>query len=138
MDLFQSVFIILSFMLARAAYKDDAKSRKIQNLIDINESHREIWAEVFSHPHLNRIRLKSADLRKEPITHEERRMVQLIILHIFTAFEARRLGQITPLQGMERDIVGFFSNSIPHEVWKEAKQYQNRQFVTYIDQIIGE
>ena len=134
-DLLQTVFIVVGFVLTYRATRHDIRSSRVDHLLQINESHRDIWAKTYEQPELLRIKESELDLEKYPITESERRIVKEGILHIYAVYEAIQNRQIDKGK-MEKDIAGYLQLPIPNAVWQEVKIYHNQQFVSYIDNLL--
>jgi hypothetical protein len=114
--------------------REDAKARKIGNIISLTQQHREIWKEVYSRPELARIITeRAADLNKEPISPLEEFTVKFLILHLATVYAAEQEGMSVTIEGMEKDIREFFAFSIPNAVWNRVKKFQNSGLVSFIE-----
>jgi len=57
--------------------------------------------------------------------------------HRGVVFEATKEGVIYRFDGAEEDIRQFFSRLIPWSVWSKKRAYQNREFVEFMERIIG-
>lgn len=136
--LLQSILLSAGFFVAALTFYNDTKARKVQNLLTIVRNHREIWSQYAASKDLRRIRLSSVNLVRRPVTDQERFFILSTVLHLFTAHQAERMGQIKPFAGMEDDVQRFFSRPIASAVWKEIRTFQNPDFVRYIDQLIDE
>lgn len=134
-DLLQTAFIVGGFTLSYLATHNDIRSRKVEHLLLINQSHREIWDKTYSHPELLRIRKTKLDLKTQPITAAEHRLVKEVIIHIYAVYEAIRNGQLDKGE-MESDIADFLQLPIPNLVWQEVKVYHNKEFVAYVDALL--
>lgn len=135
-DVFQSIAIVTTLVIAIASFRSETKSRHISNQIDLMNSHRDIWKQIIEKTNLDRIRLSSVDLEEEPITQQERQFVKLIIQHVNTSFQANTASQVNPIEGLEEDLIQFFSNPIPKIVWKEVRRLQNSEFRELVDKQI--
>ena len=133
LNLIQSVGIIGGCLFTAAAMKADRKSRQVGNLISITAQNRDIWSEFYARPALARVIDESVDLAKTPVTPAEQLFVQQLILHLAATWRAMEEGEFMHLQGLEADIKSFFSLPIPKFVWKTAKQYQDKDFVEFVD-----
>lgn len=134
-DLLQTVFILVGFILTYRATRHDMRSSKIDHLLQINESHREIWSKTYTQPELLRVKKPEVDLETQPITEAEKRMVKEIILHMSIVYEAIQSKQIDKGE-MDKDIAGYLQLPIPNAVWQEIKEYQDKRFVKYIDALL--
>jgi plasmid maintenance system killer protein len=132
-DLLQTVGIVGSFLLAAYTTRKDERARRIGNSIAINEQYRQIWKEQFEHPGLSRVLSKDADVAKNPVSHEEELFATMLILHLSTVYRAMKHGEFVTLEGLERDVEGFFSLPIPKVVWQKIKPLQDRNFVQFIE-----
>lgn len=135
-DLLQSSFIVGSFILSFIATRNDIRSRKIEHLLHINQSYREIWSKTYTYPELLRIRETNIDLTTHPITESERRMIKEMIIHIYAIYEAIESNQIEKGE-MDKDIYDFLQLPIPNAIWEEVKMYHNKQFIDYIDELLS-
>lgn len=133
-DLLQSAFIVGGFVLSYRAIHSDIQSRKVEHLLQINQSHREIWAKTYTQPELLRIKETDVDLEQHPITDAERRMVQEVIMHIFAVYEAIQNNQLDKGE-MEKDIADYLNLPIPYAVWQDVKRYYKKQFIQFIDRL---
>lgn len=135
-DLLQTTFIVAGFVLSYIAIRGDTKSRKVAHLLQIVQSHRDIWTKTYTHPELLRIRKEDVDLEKHPISEAERRMSQEVIMHIFAVYEAIQNKQLDKGE-MEKDIVDYISRPIPNAVWQDVKRYYKKKFVKFIDKLLS-
>ncbi len=74
------------------------------------------------------------DLVREPITEHERLIVRLLILHLNAAYHAAKISNVVRLEGIHVDIRRFFAARIPATVWAELREFQNRDFVRFVEQ----
>lgn len=66
------------------------RSRKLSNYQEIIKSHREIWKLALDKPEkYGRVLLVNPNLSDTPITEAERRFVNLLLLHVTSAFYFR-------------------------------------------------
>ncbi len=136
-DLLQFVFIVGGFALSYAALKNDARASRVEHLLQLNQSYREIWAKTYAQPELLRIKKSDVDLVNHPITEVEQRMAKEIIMHIAVVYEAIQ-NKLIDKGEMEKDIVEYLKLPISNTVWQEVKSYHNKQFVSYIDELLKE
>jgi hypothetical protein len=134
----QSVGIIAGLLFTGAAFKRDAKSRQVVNLIEITKQHREIWIELYSRPELVRILDAKADLQSAPITVEEELYVGLLILHLNAAYHAIKDGMAMKPDRLQEDIQQFFSRPLAQAVWERAKLFQDDDFVQWVTTVRDE
>jgi hypothetical protein len=135
-DLFQSAGILGSLWLAGRSFRFDGKVRRVTNLFEIAEHHRQIWSNFYARPDLARVRDPDPDLRKKPITIEEELFVTQAILHVSGVFQATKEGVIEPIDGMEADIRNFFRKPIPEEVWRRRREFQDLDFVRFVERLL--
>ncbi len=136
--LLQSFGIIGGLWYAARSFRFDARVRRVGNLIEIVRHHREIWSRLYTNPELARIREPNPNLTKQPITLEEELFATQVILHLSGVFQATMEGVIDPLEGAEADIRRFFSKPIPEEIWRRRRQFQNSDFVKYVESTISD
>jgi hypothetical protein len=113
--------------------REETKERRIENLFSLTSGHREIWSKLYEHPELARVLALQADLKQEPVTHEEELFVHTVILHLRAAFKARTLGMQFDDDAVAVDIQQYFSRPIPYEVWQRSKVFQDADFVAFVD-----
>ena len=135
-DLLQSSFIVGGFIISFISTQNDIRSRKIEHLLHINQSYRQIWSKTYTYPELLRIRETSIDLKTNPITEPERRMIREMIIHIYAIYEAIKSKQIEKGE-MDKDIYDFLQLPIPNSIWEEVKMYHNKKFIDYIDELLS-
>jgi hypothetical protein len=132
-DLIQTVGIIGSLLFAAYTTNKDERARRIGNSIAMNDQYRQIWKEIYDHPKLARVLQKEADLEKEPVSVEEERFVTTLILNLGTAFRAMKYGEFVTLEGLQKDVQGFFSLPIPKTLWQKLKPLQDASFVKFAE-----
>ena len=132
-EIMQTIGILGSLFIATRALRADTKSRRIENYINITSAHRDIWRLIFDRPELNRVRVMNIDLRSEPITPGERQLVLFVILHMATVFEAMRQDQVIPIEALKADIDDFLSFPIPNQIWQQLRDFQNNEFVMFVE-----
>ena len=131
--LVNAIGIIVSFLFAAVSLRSETKTRRIANLLTLTQSHRELWSGLIQRPELKRLLDPSADVSKTPITLEERIQVNLIILHLNSAFEAIKSGLVVKPEGLRKDVGWFFSLPIPRYVWEKMKALQNDDFAAFVE-----
>jgi len=136
LDLLQSVGIIAGLWFTAFSLRSETKTRQIGNLLTITANHREIWKEFLINPKLARVRDAAADTTKQPVTDAERVFVSLVIHHINSVFYAMSDQLVVKYEGLHRDISQFFSLPIPKAVWGKTKQFQNADFVKFIESVL--
>lgn len=134
-DILQSFFIVGGFILSYFANRNNIRSRKVEYLFQINQSHREIWGKTYTSPELLRVKAKNIDLQKNPVTEAERRFVIEVIIHIHAVYEAISKGLFKKGE-MEKDIASYLLLPIPNLIWQEVKKYYDKQFVSYVDGLL--
>ena len=130
-DLFQTVGIIGSLLLAAYATWKDAQARRIGNSIAINGQYRTIWKDIYEYPHLARVLEKDADAKD--ISTGEELFVTTLISHLSTVFRAMKHGEFVKLEGLENDVREFFTLPIPKAVWNKLKPVQDANFAKFIE-----
>jgi hypothetical protein len=136
-NLISAVGIITSLLFTAISLRSETKTRRIGSLLDLTESHRELWAKMFDHPELSRIFDAAPDLSKHPITLVESIYVGLAIQHLGSAYQAMKGGIMIQQDGLCDDIRAFFGRPIPRAVWEKSKSLQNKDFVGYIQSCLN-
>jgi len=132
--LLQTVAVTSGFLLVGIAFLLEASARRVQNLIQLTQQHRDLWERMYSQPELTRILDPDANLAKTGVTPEEEMFVVFIILHLSSTYYAIRSGFFQKPHGLRKDIERFFSLPIPRAVWERVKILQDAPFVKFVDQ----
>jgi hypothetical protein len=135
-DLLSSVGIISSLAFTAVSFREDTRSRRLNNLVRLTEQHRDIWEESQNNPKLARIRDAEADLYTKPVTAEETQFVMLLMFHLHCWYRAIEGKEVSSLDGLEKDIRNFFSRPVPRHVWEERKSFFDRDFRRYVDDLL--
>ena len=133
LDLVQDLGIIGGFLFTGYSIHKERQAREIQNLIAIKQEHTEIWKQVYDRPKLHRVLKPDADLESQPLHDEEWLFVRSLIIHLDTVYLAKKAGLLLNLEGLERDIKGFFTLPIPSVVWSDVKVFQDSDFVAFVE-----
>ncbi len=131
--LLQSVGIVGSLFFTADALREDAKARRVSNLITITGHHRDIWTQLYRRPDLARVLDSQANVDHEPIRDEEELFISLLILHLSSVFHAMNQGLYLKPEGLRKDIDWFFSLPIPKSVWNRNKALQDVAFVSFVE-----
>lgn len=132
-DLLEAVGIIASLTFTAVGFHRDDRSRRIENLLTLTDSHRAVWKEMLHEPKLGRILNPAANLTQKPVSNEEEIFVTLVIQHLSITFQALRSGMLVNLEGLSRDVAEFFTLPIPLEVWNRVRALQNARFQTFVE-----
>jgi len=111
----------------------DARARRVGNLIQLTQQHRDLWERLYMQSELARILNPTADTVNSPVTVEEERFVIFLILHLSNTYYATRAGFYQKLHGLRKDIERFFSLPIPRAVWEKVKDLQDESFVRFVE-----
>ena len=111
----------------------DARARRVGNLIQLTQQHRDLWERLYIQPELARILDPATDLARSPVTAEEEMFVIFLVLHLSNTYYATRAGFIQKLHGLRKDIERFFSLPIPRAVWEKVKDLQDESFVRFVE-----
>jgi hypothetical protein len=132
-NLLSTFGIVGSFFIAAKAFRSEAKTRRIANLLSITANHREVWKVFVNDKSLTRVLAAKADTSKQPITESEKAFVTLVITHISSVYYAMNDQLVVNLDGLRRDIVQFLSLPIPRAVWENIKVLQNDDFAAFVE-----
>jgi len=112
----------------------EARARRVGNLIQLTQQHRDLWERLYIKPELARILEPTANPKQSPVTAEEEMFVIFLILHLNNTYYGMRSGFFHKLHGLRKDIDQFFSLPIPHAVWEKVKDLQDESFVRFVEQ----
>ena len=132
--LLQSASIVASLLFTAFTIRSDAREKRIENLFRLTSAHREIWNMLYDRPHLKRVLEQDlpAGSASTP-TLEERLFVRSLILHLAASFRARTYGLYFHEYALSTDIRQFFTKPIPRAIWEAVRQYQEPNFIQFID-----
>jgi len=132
--LIQTVALAGGLLFTGVAVLLDARARRVGNLIQLTQQHRDLWERLYIQPELARILDSAANPAQSPVTAEEEMFVIFLILHLSNTYYAMRSGFFHKLHGVRKDIEQFFSLPIPHAVWEKVKDLQDESFVHFVEQ----
>lgn len=136
-NMLQTGGIVASLIFTGVALRDSTQTSRINNLIYLTENHRELWSNILHQPGLSRILEQSVDLAQKPITAREQILALLAIQHLHSAFRAMKNGLVVKPDSLRRDVTEFFSLPIPSSVWSQMKEFQNGDFVAFVDSCLN-
>ena len=132
--LLQTISIVASLLFTAFTLRSEARERRIKNLFILTSAHREIWKKLCERPELRRIlETTSPDGKTPEPTFEERLFVRSLIFHLAASFRARAYGMHFHEHGLLSDVRQFFSKPIPRAVWETMRQYQEPDFVHFVE-----
>ncbi len=131
-DLIGYVGIIAGLIFDGVSIQSQTKERRISNLLLMVQNHREIWSDYYEEPALWRILEKTADISKAPVTKGEEAFVTTVIQHIYGVFQAIKAGLTIKPERMCCDICNFISMPVVNAVWNKVKQFQDDDFVNFV------
>jgi hypothetical protein len=114
----------------------EARARRVANLIQLTQQHRDLWERMYTKPALARILNAQIDLSQAKVTSEEEMFVVFIILHLSSFYYAMRAGFFQKPHGLRKDIERFFSLPIPRHVWLKVRDLQDRPFVRFVEKAL--
>jgi hypothetical protein len=132
-ELFQSLGIVASLLVAAYTMWQDTRSRKIANFSDAKQQHREIWSQASENPALLRVRKRDVDLGLHPVTEEELLFVKALVFHLDWVYRAVKSGLFVKLEALQKDVREFFALPIPNAVWARLKEFQDAEFVRFVE-----
>lgn len=135
-DLLSAVGIISGLAFTAVSFREDTRSRRLNNLVRLTEQHRDIWEESQKNPKLARIRDPKADLYTKPVTADEAQFVMLLMFHLHCWYRAIEGREVSSLEGLEKDIRNFFGRPVPRHVWEERKAFFDRDFRQFVDELL--
>jgi hypothetical protein len=133
-DLIQAVCVVGSLLFAAYTFHKDEKSRRIANLLAIQQEYCDIWQALYDRPELARVLQQDADLNTHPVTVQEWLFVKMLILHLDNVRRAMETDVFVNLSGLKRDVEEFFALPIPKATWQRLKPFQDRRFVEFIEE----
>ena len=113
------------------------RSQRIANLLTINNQHRETWTVYLTNPQVARVLDPKADITKQPVTAAEETFVLMLVLILNASYQASKAGMFRPSFHLPQDIKTFFAFPIPWAIWCRSRQFQDADFIRYVEQALG-
>ncbi len=132
-DLVQTVGIVGGLLYTARIARKDQEARTITNLLTVNEQYSRIWRECYERPELGRVLQKDVDLEKQPMTNAEALFVKSLVLHLDVVRRTTDAGIFVEIEGLEKDIRGFFELPIPNAAWEAIRPFQDNDFVKFVE-----
>src|SRR5215208_6415648 len=102
--LVQTGMVAAGLLLIGIALLLNARARRVANLIQLTQQHRDLWERMYSRPELERILDPAADLANVGVTAGEEMFVIFIILHLSSTYYGMRSGFFQKPHGLRKDI----------------------------------
>lgn len=138
LDIIQTIAIFTALVISAIEFRKAQRLRSVSIEYEIVKSHRNLFIHLISDPQLMRVIDEKVDLVKEPVTPKEKIYVSLLILHIYSVFQANKAGLLTTTTTDRASIADFFQWPIPRAVWSMNKDMYREEFVAFVHDIIGE
>lgn len=127
---------ILLGILTYQSGKEKAKQERAKFNFSVDKSYDRIWSKYEENPKLSRITADSVDLKKQPVTLSEERFVLAMLTHITSTMKAIELGTYAEPEGMELDIVDFFTKPVPRAIAKKTLKFQSKEVQRLLNKAI--
>jgi hypothetical protein len=134
-NVIQTVGIIGSLWLAIGTSRREARAKESENLLTIEEQHRELWVGAYERKDLARVFLAKPDLA-QPISIAEEEFLRLVISHFQTIWLIARSGGLLTLHELALDAGEFFSLPLPRAVWEKERVLRNPKFVRFVERAL--
>ncbi len=132
-EIFETLALVISLYFTAASFRANTKERRISNLMTLAGNHRELWLHASEKSGLDRIQKPNVNLKRRAVTAVEKRFVHLLITNLAVSYAAMQDGVLPGLPGLQKDVRNFFSLPIPKEVWKWSRQFQEENFIAFVD-----
>ncbi len=132
-SLVQTIGIVGGLLFTAISIRQATVARKASDLLNLTEQHRHLWNEVYSRPALSRIYAENVDLLAHPLTIQEERFLNEVIVHFQTGWQLASNGALLTLEAMAADARTFFRLPLPHTVWSRTKAARDPKFVRFIE-----
>lgn len=113
--------------------RDETKARRVSNLLMMTQNHREIWSEYARNQSLWRVLDPAANIITQKITPAEETFVLTVIQQVNSVYQTMKDGLTVKPEGIRRDVRDLFMLPIFKNVWSKMRQFQNEDFVTFIE-----
>lgn len=132
--LIQTLGILGSIWLTRAALRRDARARKLGDYLVLAGHHRELWSEIHRHAQLARVLQPEVDLLASPMSIAEAEFLNIAIVHFQSGWLVAKDGGLITLDVLMADVRAFFSLPLPRAVWEQTRHMRDPNYVRFIEQ----
>jgi len=130
----QTVGIVGGLLFTASSLRLNARAQRIGNLLTVTEHYRNTWSVLYQRPDLSRVLDPKADIAHgEGVTEQEMLFTRLLFMHLNGVYSAQKDGLFMRLDGLEKDIRRFLSLPIPRAAWEQFKDFQNGDFVRFVE-----
>lgn len=124
---------LAGLLFTAVSIRAETHTRRIGNLINLTDGHRDLWKVFIQEPRLERVLAPGVDLLAVPVTAIEERFVLLLILHLHATYRAMQDKLLPRPEGVRRDVWWLFSLPIPAAVWERYRVLQDDDFARFVD-----
>ncbi|MBI3418197.1 MAG: hypothetical protein HY043_23145 [Verrucomicrobia bacterium] len=132
-ELLQDAGIITGFIFTLHTLRKDTAARRLSNLLSFAQQHQAIWKDWPERKELSRIMDKRAVLATKPLSHEERRFVTQLVVHLDGVHRAMKAKLVVNIAGVRKDVRDFFALPVPQAAWQMLKPYQDADFIAFVE-----
>lgn len=130
----QTLGIIAGLLFTAISVRREGRNVHIGERLNLLEQHRDLWAQMFTRPELQRVKHPNPDLISNPISTAEREFLSLVIVHFETGWQLAKAGRVNSLATLRSDASTFFNLPIPRTVWEETKSQRDHQFRRFVEE----
>jgi hypothetical protein len=135
--LFQTISIVAGLGFTAASLRQQARAKEFENILTLEEHHRELWNEASRRPELTRLLRPNIDLAREPATVAEEEFLNLVIVHFQTGWQMASAGTVLRKQTVEADAREFFRLPLPNLIWQRTKAFREERFVRFVEKTLA-
>ena len=136
-DVLGATGIIGGLIFTAVSFRSEAQTRRIANLLTLTQNHHELWKAFYKDTDIARVLDSTADLKSKPITLGESAYINVTIQHLSSVYRAMQADLTFKPEEIQSDVRGYFQLPLPRAVWEQTKQFQNRDFASFIESCIG-
>lgn len=125
--------IIAGLFFSGLGFWMDVRIRRAQTVLELTKSHRDLWSLVRSTPVGRALHDRERDLGISPRTDAETDLVNLLLLHLRSAFRASKAGIYVLPERLHDDISDLFAVPVVRDAWEELKTYHDADFVVFVE-----
>ena len=137
-NLFSVVGVIGGLLFTAISVRSDTEIRRIANLLTLTNNQRELLQVFYKDVELSRVLDASADTDSVPVNRGEKIYTSALIQPLASAFRAMQSDLTVKPQGLRYDVREFFALPIPKNVWQEAKNFHDSDFVMFVENCLKE
>jgi hypothetical protein len=132
LKLLEAAGIVGGLLFTGLSFRQEARARRAQTVIEITARHRELWSYFEATPGLSGVFELDRDMKAQPLTERERRFVGFVFNHLRATFYAEKAGIYAHPQNLKKDVRYFFCYPVIRTAWDFLVPFQDEEFAGFV------